>query len=577
MKYYKNKIKTNGGAAMMILIVFFVLISLAILSGIVTPTVREFKIVADNFKSKQTYFLAESGVEDVLYRMRNGKQTSTEETLVLGGSETTTTVETLPGNKRQLSSLANTGGIQRKVNVVLGTGVGAAFSYGVQVGSGGFIMDNNSQIVGSVYSNGTISGSGSITGSATSANSPALSANQTNDSGTPTYDVTFGNDNSTQDFAQSFQISETGILNKINLYVKKVGSPADITARIVTDSGGKPSGTTLTSAVIDGSIISTNYGWISIPMTSYVQLSSGTTYWIVLDASSSNTKYYKIGANNEGYQNGVGKTGSYGGTWNSLSPSGLDGFFSVYLGGVTGSISGVTVGTGTIGNAYSHTVNNSIVRGTIYCQTGSGNNKSCDTGRTDPVQIPMPISEQNIIDWKNVAALGGEITGNYTVSSNTTLGPKKITGNLTVNSKSTLTMSGSIWVQGNLLVDNNSIIKLSSSYGSSEGVIIVDGTITISNNGTFEGSGAVDSYMLALTTSSSTNAINASNNAGAVALYAANGTINIANNGTAISLTGYNIHLSENAVITYQEGLANANFVSGPSGTWNVNSWNETE
>lgn len=562
---------------MMILVVFFVLISMTILIGIVTPTVREFKIATDSFKSKQTYFLAESGLEDVLYRLRNGKQTSSEEVLVLGGTQAVTTTTTLASNRKQLTSLGDTNLIQRKVSIILDTGIGAAFSYGVQVGSGGFIMDNNSQIVGSVYSNGSISGSGSITGSATSANSPALSADQTNGVGIPDYNISFGNDNSTQDFAQSFQVGTTGDLNKISLYIKKVGSPANMTVRIVTDGGGKPSTNTLTSATVDTSIISTNYGWVDIPMASFIQLSVGTTYWIVLDASSSNTKYYKIGANNNEYINGTGKIGAYLGAWNNTTLSGVDGFFNIYLGGLTGSITGITVGTGTIGNAYAHTVNNATINGINYCQTGTGNNKSCNTSKTDPVQIPMPISEQNVVDWKDAALLGGTIAGNYTVSSDMALGPKKITGNLTVNNRSTLTMGGNIWVQGDLLVDNNSKIRLDSSYGTSEGVIIVDGTITISNNGTFEGSGATGSYMLALTTSSSTSAINLSNNAGAVAVYAANGTINVLNNGTAISLTGHNIHLSENAVITYQEGLANSNFVSGPSGTWNIDSWKEVE
>jgi hypothetical protein len=197
------KIKYNGGAAMMILVVFFVLISMTILIGIVTPTVREFKIATDSFKSKQTYFLAESGVEDIVYRLRNSKQTGTSETLVLGSSSATTAVTNLSSNRKEIVSLGNTDSIQRKVYLILDTGIGAAFSYGVQVGSGGFIMDNGSKIIGSVYSNGAISGSGSITGSATSANSPALTADQTNGTGDPAYDITFGDDNARQDYAQS--------------------------------------------------------------------------------------------------------------------------------------------------------------------------------------------------------------------------------------------------------------------------------------------------------------------------------------------------------------------------------------
>ncbi len=574
----KIKIKYNGGAAMMVLVVFFVFISLTILMGIVTPTVREYRTITDNFKSKQTYFLAESGIEDVVYRLKNNIKTDVTETLVLGKSETTTTITDITGNQKEISSLADTNSIQRKVNVILDTGVGASFSYGVEIGAGGFQMDNGSQIIGSVYSNGPIFGSGSISGSATSANLPALTADQSNGSGTPDYDVYFGNNNTTQDFAQSFQVSSTGVLNKLQLYLKKVGTPSNMTVRIVTDSAGKPGTTTLTSATLATSLLSTNYGWVDIPFTTYIQLTSGIKYWIVLDAPTSSSSYFKIGANNNGYTNGVGEIGSYNGIWGNTTPTGLDGFFSIYMGGLTGSISGITVGTDTVGNAYAHTVNNSTIRGTNYCQVGSSNNKPCNTSKTDPIQIPMSISEQNIADWKTAAALGGVIIGDYTVSTNKNLGPKKITGNLTVSGNdTTLTMDGTIWVQGNLIIDNNSIMKLNSSYGTSEGVVVVDGTITINNNGSFQGSGSAGSYMMALTTSSSTSAINLSNNSGAVALYAANGTINVNNNGEAISLTGYMVHLNNNAVITYKEGLANVNFISGPSGTWNIDSWKEVE
>ena len=572
-----NKIKYNGGAAMMVLVLFFVFISITILIGVVNPTVREYKISNDSFNSKQSYFLAESGVEDVIYRLRNSKKTSNSQTLTLGSFEATTTVASLANNQKEITSLGNINSIERKLGVVLDTGVGVAFSYGVQVGTGGFSMANGSKIIGSVYSNGHITGSGTITGSATSANAPALSSDQSNGFGAPTYDVSFGNTNSTQDFAQGFQVNQTGILNKIQLYIKKVGTPSSITIRIVADSNNNPSGTTLTSAILDTSLVSTNYGWVDIPFPDYIQLSSSTKYWIVIDASTSSSKYFKIGANDNGYTNGISKIGTYNTLWTSNSPANLDSFFNVYLGGLTGLIDGITVGTGLIGNAYSHTVTNTKVNGVNYCQIGSGNNKSCDKSKSDPGQVAMPISEQNIQDWKDAAALGGTITGNYAIPSNVTLGPKKITGNLTVDNGRTLTMSGNIWVQGNLIIDNNSMMKLSPGYGTSEGVIIVDGTITISNNATFEGSGSQGSYMMALSTSSSTSAINLSNNGGAVALYASNGTINIDNNGTAISLTGYNIHLNNNAIITYDNGLANANFVSGPSGTWNIESWKEIE
>jgi hypothetical protein len=138
-------------------------------------------------------------------------------------------------------------------------------------------------------------------------------------------------------------------------------------------------------------------------------------------------------------------------------------------------------------------------------------------------------------------------------------------------------MDGAIWVTGNLVVDNNANIKLASSFGSSDGVIIVDGTITISNNADFDGSGVADSYVLAISTSTSSSAITLGNNAGAVILYAAYGTINVSNNATAKGLNGYYIALGNNATITYETGLANSNFITGPSGSYNISSWKETE
>ncbi len=157
---------------MMVLVLFFVFISVSILIGVVSPTVLEFKIATDSFNSKQTYFLAESGIEDVVYRLRNSKQTSSTETLVLGDTEVTTSLTDISNGQKEITSLGDTNNIQRKVSMDVNVGVGTSFSYGVLSGVGGFSMDNGSKIIGSVYSNGPISGSGEITGSATSANSP---------------------------------------------------------------------------------------------------------------------------------------------------------------------------------------------------------------------------------------------------------------------------------------------------------------------------------------------------------------------------------------------------------------------
>lgn len=574
----KNKIKYNRGAAMMIVVFFFVFISLTVLIGIITPMVREFRIVASSLDSKKAYFLAESGVEDVLYRLKNNMQNDSSETLVLGDSSATTTITNISSNEKEINSLGDDNNHQRKININISTGTGASFSYGVQAGQGGFLMSNNSSVIGSVYSNGTITGSGEITGSAISANTSALTSDQSNGTGTPPYDVTFGNADATQDFAQSFQISETETINKVQLYLKKVSSPSNLTVRVTTDSSGKPSTTTLASGALSSSLISTNYGWVEVPFSTKPQLVAGTTYWLVIDGSTSSTKYYKIGANDNGYLDGSSKIGKYSGTWNNNSPSSVDGYFNLYIGGINGLIDGINIGQDNNGIAHAHEVTDSTVAGTLYCQTGSGNNKSCNTTRSDPTQVAMPISEQNILDWKDEALVGGTYSGNYTISgTNNSLGPKKINGNLTVTNGAQLTITGTIWVTGSVNISNNAVVRLHSSYGTSDAVIVADGDVNVSNNATFSGSGTAGSYVMVLTTSSTSSAINLGNNAGAVVLYAANGTINVSNNAGAKSLTGYYISLSNNAVITYESGLVDMNFVGGPSGTWNVSTWQETE
>ncbi|MBI5139529.1 hypothetical protein HZA26_02895 [Candidatus Nomurabacteria bacterium] len=575
MKDFKD-IQKNKGQALLISIVFFLFISLAIISGLVTPAVREFKVARDLHQSRQSLFLSESAVEDSYYRLKTGKAIGLTNTITLAGSSAVATITDSGYNEKTISSLGDVSSRQRKNEVVLNTGVGASFGYAVQSGSGGFLMDNNSVVNGSVYSNGPITGSGAITGSAFSANSAALVADQTNGSGTPAYDVTFGNANGTQDFAQSFQVSVTGVVNRVDLYLKKVSTPGNLTVRIVTNSSGNPSTTTLASGPLSASLVSTNYGWVNVPFSTNPELTAGTTYWIVIDGATNASRYYMIGANNNGYGNGTGKIGAYAGTWNNTSPSGLDGFFQLYMGGVTGLISGITIGTAGVGNANAHTVNNSTIAGTNYCQVGSGNNKACNTSVPDPTQVAMPISDQNILDWKAEAELGGVHTGTYNLnSSSSSLGPKKITGDFNISNNADLTVTGTLWVQGNMNVSNNATVRLSSSYGTSEGVIVVDGNINISNNAVFSGSGSTGSYLMALSTSTSTSAITLANNGGSVILYAANGTVNLSNNGSAKALNGKFIHLSNNVNIIYDSGLANVNFVNGPSGGWSVKGWKE--
>ncbi len=169
----KKKIKINNqsGAAMLISVVFFLFISLAIISGLVGPSVREFRNASANLNSKKSYFLAESGSEDAIYRILNNMTIGSSETLTLGSNSATTNISTSFGNSKQITSLGDVGSLQRKTSVALQAGAGVGFNYGIQSDSGGFVLSGGSTINGNVYSNGNIQASSGvhITGTAVAA------------------------------------------------------------------------------------------------------------------------------------------------------------------------------------------------------------------------------------------------------------------------------------------------------------------------------------------------------------------------------------------------------------------------
>ncbi|MDE2399434.1 MAG: hypothetical protein KGL67_00235 [Patescibacteria group bacterium] len=434
MKLKAKKIKRNGGAAMLISVIFFLFITLAIIFGLVSPTVREFRNSSVNLQSKNAYFLAESGEEDAVYRIKNNLAISSSETITLNSSSATTTITNIVGGGKQVVSLGDVNSLQRKITVVLKTGDGAVFKYGTQAGQGGFVFQNNSHISGSIYSNGDVVGSNGayITGDA-------------------------------------FAAGNTGSISNMCI----------------------------------------------------------------------------------------------GGT--------------VQSGNCTGT---------TVGSAHAHTVTNTNATGNIYCQTGSGNNKTCDTSQADPITQALPIQDASITQWETDATNGGVTNGNVTISSPTTIGPRKIVGNLIVNS--TLTIANTIYVTGNVTIGINATVKLDPSFGTTSGMIISDGYIIINNGVAFQDSGTAGSYILLLSNSTcdasiltspcnGNNAISVSNNSNISIVNAQKGTVYFSNNASVKESVGNTISLKNNVGISYGTGLINVGFTSGPSGSWFINSWGESQ
>ncbi len=592
-----NKLNTQKGQVIIINTLLFFTLSTSIIFAVTSPVISSFQITKSFTKSKQSFLLANSAANEALYKLNTNKDLASSEVVSLAqGSAIITTADT--GSGKTISVGSDVESFERNYQISLSTGEGVSFSYGLQVGQGGFDMAGGAGVIGNIYSNGDVLGSGGVyvTGSVVAANVSDPLVVTSNNSGTidPPTQINFGGNTTPQDLAQSFTVSTTTPVSSVRILIKKSGTAwmNNITMRIVADNAGKPNKTTLAQATISAPTVTSTFNYLTVPLTSTVVLTPGNIYWVVFDTATTWGQYYALGANDATFLGGQAKTSaagwssSNGGTWVATSPTTLDAYFDVYVGGSTGIIKGITVGTGGVGDAWSFEVKDSTVAGNVYCQAGSGNNKACDTSRSNPVQQSYPISDGNIDDWKAEAIAGGSTTtislGGSSVKS---IGPIKVNGNVTVGSGAILNINGPVYITGNLSVQGGGKIRINPSLGATSAVIVADGRVDSGGGGVFQGSGTAGSYILVITTStcptgsgcSGNNAIEVSGGSGAVVLNAQKGTIEFTGGAQAKQATGNKIIMEGGTTVTYEAGLMNPNFVSGPSGSWKVDSWKEVE
>lgn len=584
----------NRGAALTLAVLFFLIISIAIVLGSASPVLRDLKNAQSLIKSKSSYYTSEAGTEDAFYRIKKGKQLSNPEVLSLNGGTVSVATTDVSGTEKDIIASGDVLANNRNVKLTILAGIGADFAYGAQVGDGGLVMGQNAKVkgtggaVGNIFSNGPIVGANgaTVTGDATVATS--LVADVQAQSTVCNTDQLIGKTSPQIDFAQSFVPSSTLPLSRVSLYVKKVGSPSSPSIKIVQDNAGSPKTISVASAALLSGSVTTSYGWIDVSFATPANLIGGDTYWMVMDTGTDASNYFVwCSDSNNGFGNGIGRyksdwtSGS--GSWTTITGD-LD--FKTYLGAGTGSITQVSVN----GNAKANTITSSTIGGIAYCQTGSSNNKICNTSQADPTPLNMPLSDANIQQLRDDATAGGTIIGDYVASGTVSLGPKKITGNLSVTNWDTLKLAGVIYVVGNVDVSNNGTLKCDASFGADSCVLVADGWIDAGNNANFNGSGTAGSYILGVTAIEGCNGgtqtagcatgnsgVNLSNNLTGAVFYASKSMVNLSNNAQLKAVIGYKLNLANNTEIEYEQGVANANFSSGPGGGWNVKSWKEVQ
>ena len=591
--WYKN---SESGVAMMIALMFFVAISVLIIFGLTGPTAREYRIASNAMTSRQSYFVAESGVEDVYYRVKNAKAVLSPEALSIGGATTLTTINT-SGGITDIKSVGSKSSLQRSVDLKVDTASTVSFYYGAESGVGGLNMSGGSSthVNGAVFANGPITGDYStyISSNAVSATSDPLSVDQSNGIDTPSNDINFGDATSSEDIAESFILGGVNPLNKVSFYVKKTGVPADATVSILNDAGGVPGSIVYAKGTMIASSVTNTYGWVDVTVSPNAIISNIKTYWLVINVPShSVSDFYTIGASGNTYSNGIPFLGQYPSSWHATTPASLDYFFKIYTGGFIGSIHGnsgtfmspVNIGTSGVYDARAHSVTYTNATGNIYCSTGTGNNKACTSAPDVPVRN-YTVDDTLITTWQNDAAAGIVSTGDFSVgpSGGFISGAKEINGNVTI-ANGTLTIGGTLWIRGNLTIMTSGHIKLSSTYGAHSGVVIVDGTINVNSGGTIMGSSGVTpgstSYLMlvGLNSTSSAATVTGGTNYNAI-YYIPNGTLNVSST-TIQQASAYKIQLGAGGAVSYNANLGSIDFLSGgttTTATYNINSWQEAQ
>ena len=175
MKEYAARAYSEG-QAMIISVLFFLVISIVLVFGVISPVVTDQRIARDIMFSRQGYYVAEAGVEDILYRGINGMDIASPEVLSFSGHTATTTITNVGIGTQRILSKGDAAGSVRKIQTDIKITSGTSFNFGIQVGKGGLRMENTSSIEGNVYANGSVvrTGTGLITGGVVSAGPTGL-------------------------------------------------------------------------------------------------------------------------------------------------------------------------------------------------------------------------------------------------------------------------------------------------------------------------------------------------------------------------------------------------------------------
>lgn len=245
------------------------------------------------------------------------------------------------------------------------------------------------------------------------------------------------------------------------------------------------------------------------------------------------------------------------------------------------------------GSAHAHTLDDSAIGQNAYYQTiiDTTVNGTSFPGSADPPDLTMPVTDEEINTWKADVAEGVVLNGDQLIDGDmvTAFGLTKIVGDLNIEGDARVTLGGTLWVTGDIVIQNNAVFMLDPGYGGTSGVVVADGTIRFSNNSRVCGSEGYDeatnvcntsndSFIIFVSTANVNRSILLQNLADIRGIvYAPYGEIEMENNAHVVEASANSLFIENNVVVTYDTGLINLNFSSGPGGGWALGQWEEIE
>ena len=168
MNSIKDTIKDQSGVIATLSLIGVMVICLTVVTVTSQLAISELQMSGAGGVIDQTYYAAESGLNEALYRLIAYPGPGSYN-FDINGVTVTADISSHPSNPYQriiTATAVNTNGNKRSVRISANTSAySGGFDYAVQGGEGGVYLDNNSLIDGDVYSNaGILPASGGATG-----------------------------------------------------------------------------------------------------------------------------------------------------------------------------------------------------------------------------------------------------------------------------------------------------------------------------------------------------------------------------------------------------------------------------